>query len=696
MAAPSTGTLRKDISLLGVFAIALGTTISSGFFLLPGMAFAKVGPAVLVSYLLAALVVIPPLLCKSELATAMPKAGGVYFYLDRAFGPMVGAVAGLGTWISLTLKTSFALVGSGFYIGLYLEDPPVLLIAVGLAIVFGIINMFGAGKTSKMQVGLVLLVIGMLGWFVIAGGRELNTSHFDDFFGRGGYTIVSMTGVVLVSYMGLTKVASLAEEIKNPERNIPLGIIMALVCAVIIYICGIAVMIGIVPADELALSKTPAADAAAIFAGRPGMILVSIAAIASFLSVANAGILSASRYPMAMSRDHMVPSLLRKLSRFGTPIPAIILTVLLIIGQVLLLDPLVIAKYAGTTKLLLFGMLCAALIVMRESRLDSYDPGFRAPLYPWLPLIGILGCVLAVVFLGWAPILFTIGLIVVAMTWFRLYAARRVRREGAIYQLFSRLGRQPYDPLDIELRGIIKEKGLRPADPFDEIIARSHVLEGEKADTFNTISQRASEVLADESNLPVDGFLKQFLEGTRVGATPVMGGVALPHMRLEGLTRPYLVLVRCLDGLSIDVGYGTGESTHSEHVYALFYMASPEADPTQHLRLLASLASAVEQDGFMKRWQESSSPSEIKASLLRNDRSLTIAMDRHGPCQDWIGQRLSSLDFPEGVLVALIYTDGERHVPTGKTVLREDDHIIVIGETAGIAALRQQLDLNPI
>ena len=260
---------------------------------------------------------------------------------------------------------------------------------------------------------------------------------------------------------------------------IPLGIILGLICARYhLHGVAVAVMIGVIPAEELALQPIhPPRQPQAVIAGRPGMILISIAAIASFLSVANAGILSASRYPMAMSRDHMVPSILRKLSRFGTPVPAIILTVSLIVVQLLLLDPLIIAKYAGTTKLMLFGLLCAAMIVMRESRLDSYDPGFKAPFYPWLPLIGMAGCILAIVFLGWIPILFTIGLITLAMIWFKLYASSRVRREGAIYQLFSRLGRRPYDPLDIELRGIIKEKGLRPTDPFDEIIARAHVLQ---------------------------------------------------------------------------------------------------------------------------------------------------------------------------------------------------------------------------
>ena len=263
--------LRKDISLFGVFAIALGTTISSGLFLLPGIAFAQAGPAIIVSYLLAGLVVLPPLLCKSELATAMPRAGGVYFYIDRAFGPLAGTIAGLGTWISLTLKTSFALVGSGYYIGLFIPDPPVLLIAIVLAVLFGGINLLGAGKTTRMQSMLVICVLGLLCWFTTWGSFDIDTSRFNDFWGAGSETVISMVGVVVISYMGLTKVASIAEEVRNPERNIPRGILLALLAAVLVYMTGLTVMIGVIPASELAETYTPAALAAKYFSGQAGI-----------------------------------------------------------------------------------------------------------------------------------------------------------------------------------------------------------------------------------------------------------------------------------------------------------------------------------------------------------------------------------------------------------------------------------------
>ena len=694
VAAKQSGKLRKDISLFGVFAIALGTTISSGFFLLPGMAFAQVGPAIIVTYLLAGLVVLPPLLCKAELATAMPRAGGVYFYIDRCFGPLSGAVAGVGTWVSLTLKTSFALVGSGYYIGLFIPDPPVILIAIGLAVAFGLLNSFGAGKTTKLQAVLVIATLCLLAWFVGWGGRTIDSSHFGNFWGKGADTVVSMVGVVLISYMGLTKVVSVAEEIRNPERNIPLGILLALATAVLIYMTGLAVMIGVVPAEKLANTYTPAALAAEIFAGQAGMIAISIAAIASFLSVANAGILSASRYPLAMGRDHIFPKVFRQLGRFGTPMPAIFATVVLIVLEVILLDPLVIAKYAGTLQLLLFATLAAAVIVMRESHLASYDPGFKVPLYPWVPLLGIALCITAIVLLGWIPVLFAACMIVLSVLWFQLYAASKIDRYGAIYHVFARLGEHRFDPLDTELRGIIKDKGLRPDDPFEKTIARARVIEAQPDVTFEGLATLAAEALSGDTGHSASHFYDGFLEGTQVGATPVMGDVALPHLRLEGLKRSHLVLVRCAEGIELTVGASVPGSESTQKVRALFFMASPDNDPAQHLRLLANLAGAVEQDGFMDRWNAATGPAELKTALLRSEHSLTLSITQGTLPGAWIGQSLASLGLPDDILVALVYRNGDRLIPTGRTIFASNDRVILIGEPDHITQLRADLGLD--
>ena len=132
--------LKKDLKLFGVFAIATGTTLSAGFFLLPGLAFAQSGPAVILAYLIAALMMVAPMLCKVELATAMPKAGGTYFFLDRSLGPLAGTIGGLGTWLALMLKAAFALVGIGAYATIFFQEASpflIKLVAAGFAVAFG-------------------------------------------------------------------------------------------------------------------------------------------------------------------------------------------------------------------------------------------------------------------------------------------------------------------------------------------------------------------------------------------------------------------------------------------------------------------------------------------------------------------------------------------------------------------------------
>ena len=110
--------LKRELKLLEVFCIASGAMISSGIFILPGLAFAKAGPGVVASYLLAGLLAIPGMLCVAELATAMPKAGGDYFFITRSFGPAVGTVSGILSWFSLSLKSAFALLGMAAFMAL--------------------------------------------------------------------------------------------------------------------------------------------------------------------------------------------------------------------------------------------------------------------------------------------------------------------------------------------------------------------------------------------------------------------------------------------------------------------------------------------------------------------------------------------------------------------------------------------------
>ncbi len=685
----SSRSLKKELSLFNVYTIATGATLSSGFFLLPGLAALEAGPAVVICYLLAIFPLLPGILSKIELATAMPRAGGEYYFLDRSLGPLIGTISGSGTWIALVLKTAFALMGIGAYLRLFLPSVNMVPVAVFAALLFGVINFYGARRSSTIQSVLVLGLLGLLTWFISSGLTSIRGEHFEDFRDRDLMHILVAAGLVSISYMGITKVASVAEEVKNPERNLPLGILLALVTAVLVYGLGTLVMVGVLSPAQLAGNLTAVTDTARLIGGHSGAVLMTVAAMFAFMSVANAGILSGSRYPLAMSRDHLLPPLFGRLNRQQVPRNAVVMTVVLVLVCVTLLDPSKIAKLASAFLLMLFALNCVAVVVMRESRIESYDPGFRAPWYPWAQVVGILAPFALIIVMGWLPILFTFGLMGVGTLWYFYYARPRVQRGGAIFHLFARLGALRFEGLDRELRSILKEKGLRSDDPYDELVARAPVIDQGGQVTFEQVVRSASECLAIHLPISAKKLAKRFMEGPRVGATPVSKGVALPHLRLPDLDRPLIVLVRDQTGLHVNVDSDFLDHAYNQPIYALVFLISPETDPAQHLRILAQIAHRIDHGDFMREWLAADSPDRLKQILLREDRFLNLQLQVETTSEQLIGQKVCDLHLPKGSLIAMIHRDANMLVPSGDTILARDDRLPIVGMPETISQLRK-------
>ncbi|MEX2455769.1 MAG: APC family permease, partial [Balneolaceae bacterium] len=322
--------LKKELKLFDVYAISTGAMFSSGFFLLPGLAAAQTGPSVVLAYFVAGILILPAMFSVAELSTAMPRAGGAYYFIDRSLGPLFGTVGGLGSWLALIFKSAFALIGMGAYIAIFI-DLPITPVAIALTIFFGIINVIGAKESSWLQNVMVATLVSILFFYVFQGVFSvINVDFFDvmrqeftPFFEFGPQGFFATIGFVFVSYAGLTKVASVSEEVQNPDRNIPLGMMLSLATATFVYVVGVFIMVMILEPEALQSDLTPVATAGELFLtwlpGNTGLILVVIAAIAAFASTANAGIMSAARYPLAMARDELIPTYFSKLGRFGTP-----------------------------------------------------------------------------------------------------------------------------------------------------------------------------------------------------------------------------------------------------------------------------------------------------------------------------------------------------------------------------------------
>ncbi|MDE0792065.1 MAG: amino acid permease [SAR324 cluster bacterium] len=682
--------LKKELTLLNVYAIATGTTLSAGFFLLPGIAFNEAGPAVVLSYLIAAIPLIPAMFSMVELSTAMPRAGGAYYFLDRSMGPFVGTIGGLGTWLALVLKTAFALIGMGAYLRIFWPDVPVVTLAVILAVFFGVVNLFGARKTGTFQVFMVFALLLILFFFIGEGLPQINYRNFDGFYDKGGVSIISTAGLVYISYVGITNIASVAEEIENPERNLPLGVFLAIATAIAVYAAGTTIMVGVLPAEILAHDLTPVASAAEVLFGNWGKIGVTVAAVIAFASVANAGILSASRYPLAMSRDHLIPAIFSKLTSRNIPHYGIAVTVCFIIFLVMSFDIASIAKLASAFQLMMFALICFAVIVMRESRIEAYDPGYRSPFYPWMQLFGVFSPMWLIAEMGMMPILFSLALVTLGTIWYIFYARERVVRSGAIYHLFARLGKQRFEGLDRELRGIMKEKGVREEDPFDEVVTRAQVMEFSQKYLFEEITHDVAQALASSLGIPAKDLEQGFLEGSRIGATPISHGAALPHIRLPEIERAEMVIVRAKETCFVEAPDFSGKISLQGPIHAFFFLVSPNENPGQHLRILAQIAGRVDDDNFLKDWLAATDEQELKEILLRDERFLSLRIRGNSPSSVLIGHSLGEIRMPEGSLVALIRRKGETIIPRGQTVLEEGDRLTIIGDAHGIKKLNNE------
>jgi APA family basic amino acid/polyamine antiporter len=434
--------LERSLGLYPTMMISMGAMIGSGIFVLPALGYKKAGPAVILAYVLAALIVLPAALSKAEMATAMPESGGTYLYIDRALGPLMGTVAGIGAWFSLVFKSSFALVGLGAYLLLFapISQSAITFVALGLGAAIIIINISGTQLSGKIQSVIVTLVVIGLALFTLNAGFLVDGTRYRPFVTHGSNGVITAAAFVFVSYAGVTKIASVAEEVENPDRNLPLAMLGSLAIMTVIYIAVVAAVVGLADPETLlhggpdgTASLTPMADGASALIGGVGVVFISVLAIVALSSMANAGVLSSSRFPLAMSRDNLLPAGLRTIDmRFKTPRNSILLTGVVLLLLIAFVPVIELAKLASAFQILVFSIENVALITFRRTDLDSYQPSFKAPGYPYVQLFGIAGCFVLLTQMGLLPILGAFGIILGGVAVYLVYGREKTDRLGAV------------------------------------------------------------------------------------------------------------------------------------------------------------------------------------------------------------------------------------------------------------------------
>ena len=398
--------LKRSLSLPYVIAISIGGMLGSGIFVLPGFAASLTGSSVWLAYLIAALCILPAALSKSELATAMPSSGGTYVYIERAFGPMFGTISGIGLWLSLLLKSSFALIGLGAYLAVLinLDDNLTKLVALGFLCFIMFLNVFGIKKVGKVQIVIVSISLICLVSIFLIGFPLVNPDYLTPFLSNGSTGLISTVAFVYISYAGVTKVAAIAGEIKNPDRNLPLAMILSLLTIASVYVFIAFVLVGNIPIKELATDIRPIYTVSNIIGGKYFGYAAAAVGVLTLMSMANSGVLASSRFPFAMARDKLLPSFLERLhSKYLTPVISILITCITMAFVIVFLDIVKIAKLASAFKVMMFISVNFCVIILRETSAQWYNPSYKSPLYPFLQLFGIFSGFILLVFLGWMP-----------------------------------------------------------------------------------------------------------------------------------------------------------------------------------------------------------------------------------------------------------------------------------------------------
>ncbi|MGO4377915.1 amino acid permease [Pseudoduganella sp. RAF53_2] len=431
------GGLRKVLGPFDLVLMGIGAIVGTGIFVLTGTGALTAGPALTISFVVAAIACAFAALCYAEFASTVPVAGSIYTYSYATLGELVAWMIGWDLMLEYGLATSAVSVAwSGYFqslidaIGIHLPTAltaapgaipgvntlfnlPAFLIMVVLTALLG----WGVRESARMNNIMVAIKIGVVLLFIVVGARHVHPVNWHPFAPYGHTGILSAAALVFFAFIGFDAVTSAAEEVKRPERDLPIGIIGSLTVCTILYVIVAAIMTGIVPYKEFLGIDHPV-SLALQYAGENWFAgFVSLGAILGMTTVILVMAFGQTRIIFAMSRDGLLPKKLSTVHpKYGTPFFATWL-VGLIFGAIAALVPLnVLAELVNMGTLAAFCLVSIAVVIMRKKRPDLHR-AFRCPGVPYVPALAVIFCVLLMTYLAattWIAFLvwLAIGLVV--------------------------------------------------------------------------------------------------------------------------------------------------------------------------------------------------------------------------------------------------------------------------------------------
>jgi APA family basic amino acid/polyamine antiporter len=385
--------LKRALNLLDATSVGIGAIIGAGIFVVLGIAIGYAGPSIVISIVIAGIVASFTAFSFAELGSAIPKEGGAYEYAFELISPSAGFLVGC-LWLFAQIVAGAAVsLGLASYFVAIFPMFSVKVVAVIAAIMLTGLNVVGIKQSTAVNNALVIIKIAILCLFIVFGISYIKPQNFAQFNPNGFFGILQGAGFIFFAYLGFGRIATLGEEVKNPEKTLPLSVLIALTVSVAIYVLTGFTAAGLQNYQILAQSSSPLAEAAKATGNFTLVEAISFGALIATVSVLLTNLIGLSRVAFAMARNGQLPKSISKVSsRLGTPYISILFMGALLTILTYALD---LKQAAAITS---FSILCVHLTVNISAiglrRKMPSRTKFRVPFYPLIPSLGIVSCMI--------------------------------------------------------------------------------------------------------------------------------------------------------------------------------------------------------------------------------------------------------------------------------------------------------------
>lgn len=402
--------LKRVLGPVELTALGIGAIIGTGIFVLTGVAAAEyAGPALVLSFIFSGLVCVAAALCYAELAAMIPVAGSAYTYCYVGLGEIWAWIIGWDLVLEYLVFVSTVSVGwSAYVVNLMqaagLNLPPGLINPIGvsggfvnlpaivIAVIITAVVYVGIKEATGVNNFLVLVKLAAVLLFIAVAARHVDPGNWHPFFPFGVGGVFKGAAIIFFAYVGFDAIATAAEEVKNPQRDLPIGIISSLVVCTVLYIIVSAVLTGVLPYSMYKDVAAPVAFALSKIGVNWGSALVAVGAVAGITSVCLVTTFGATRIIYSLSRDGLLPRMFSSVNeRYGTPGKTTILVGSIAVVLAGFLPVSRLAEMTNIGTLTAFIVVCLTVIILRR-KLPHVERSFKTPLVPLIPIIGVIGC----------------------------------------------------------------------------------------------------------------------------------------------------------------------------------------------------------------------------------------------------------------------------------------------------------------